>query len=142
MKVTTVTGRVDDMQQREANGGRHYVRVRFAGEKTGFFDWDGKLAEARVQVGDEIALDHTGGDYPRVKAVKKLGSGSGGPAASGDAAAQPNGRPTWRDVQIVRMTCLKAAACLLQNSAVEADERTEQVTKAAERMENWVLREM
>ena len=133
-----VTGTVEDLQEREGSGGGRYVRVRLAGQESGFFDCSGRLAEAGVNIGDEIAVEFGDGRYPRVQAVTRL---KGGGASDAPAAQfNGNGRPSWRDLQIVRLTCAKAAACLLQSSGLEPDEKTQQAIAAAERLEAWVLR--
>ena len=106
------SGVVQCLGERQASSGGTYVLLRLEGQDGGFFDWDGRLDQAGVDVGDEIAVSHTGGEYPRVSAVKRL---TGGSCESASPAAEA-GSPVRsdREIQIARMCALKAATSLIE----------------------------
>lgn len=129
---------IESMREKEVSNGGSYVLVRLAGQDDGLFDWDGHLAAAGLQEGDEVVIQHGGGKYPRVRSARKLGGADGDGKASGRSGETT--KHNGREVQIARMCALKAAACLLQQSELEHQERASEVIVLAERLEHWVLR--
>ena len=134
---TTTTGVIEELEKRETKSGDGYVMARVAGHKDGLFDWKGLTADAGVQVGDRVAIEHGQGQYPRITAVKKISTGSGKQGDLEQVTPKPNGR----DVYIARMCAVKASACLLQDSRLEYQQRTNEVLGLAERLEQWILRQ-
>ena len=84
---------------------------------------------------DELVLDHDRSRLLRIAAVKKLSIGSNKQTNLGQIAAKPN----ECDVYIVRMSTLKAAACLLQDSKLEYQQRASEVVVLAEKLEQWIM---
>lgn len=134
------SGVIADVQEREASNGGNYVLVKFQGQETGFFDWDGKLQEAEAQVGDAVAVEHSDGEYPRIQRMKKLEGEQAEKARKSVPASRPQQNRGNRDVQIVRMTAIKAAARVVQGSSLDYEQRSEEITKLAGQLEEWVLR--
>ena len=134
-------GVVAELQEREVTNGGRYIRVRLEGEDSSYFDWEGKLSELGIARGDEIAFEHTGGKYPRITRVEKVATGSGATRVKHQQKNNSQGtEPSWRDVQIVRMAAVKAAACLLDNADLPYEKKAEEITRLAEKLEQWVLR--
>jgi len=137
--MTRVSGVVDVLQEREASRGGSYVLLRLNGQRDGLFDWDGCLADAGVQVGDEIAVEHTDGEYPRVKRVEKLSAGESQQDATGES--RDGGNQEACDVQTARMCAVSAAARVLQESELGYEKRVQELTTLAEAVEQWLVRE-
>ena len=129
-------GVVAELEEREVTNGGRYIRVRLEGEESSYFDWEGKLSELGVARGDEIAFEHTGGKYPRITRVEKVLTGSDATRGKHDQKRNTRGsEPNWRDVQIVRMAAVKAAACLLDNADLPYEKKAEEITRLAEKLE-------
>ncbi|MDK2464212.1 MAG: hypothetical protein QI223_05515 [Candidatus Korarchaeota archaeon] len=134
-------GVIAELQEREVTNGGRYIRVRLEGKDSSYFDWEGKLSELGVGRGDQIAFEHTGGKYPRITRVERVVTGSGtARTKNSEKSNSLGGQPSWRDVQIVRMAAVKAAACLLDRADLPYEKKAEEITRLAEKLEQWVLR--
>jgi len=66
------TGIVEQVIAKETAKGRKFKVLRLKNFETGFFCWSEELLEG-IEKGDQIEIDYSDGEYPRVKKIKKLG---------------------------------------------------------------------
>ena len=135
--MTKTTGVVEEIREREARNGGKYAELRLAGKTVSLFDWTEDLLAGGVQPGDEVAVEHSGGRYPRIQNVKKL---NGNGAQARRPAEPPAEQLPSRDVLIIRQSCLKAAIELLAQSDLDYASKEMALARLARDLEAWVRR--
>lgn len=122
-----VTGTIRKVERKQASNGGTYAAVHLRGHRKPFYDWDGYCELAFAAQGDRVRVEHDGSDFPRVTAVQKLAP---------DTEQEPG--EDARDRQITRMCSLKCAAWVLQTSDLPYEERVNEITALAGKLEQWI----
>ena len=116
-------GRIEGIEEKQAKNGRTYLLLSIDGQNYSL--WDGKLFET-VREGDLVEYKwKQSGDYRNITEIAPADEPSG------------NGQPV-REVQILKMSCLKSASAILANLGCEPDERVALTIEAARRFEKYV----
>lgn len=98
--------------------GKQFHVLRDNGE--GYFVWDSKLLEG-IAEGDVVEIEHTKGEFPKVKAVKKIGS----------APKQKTLKTSWRS-DSPKVKALNCAVALMGNMTIPTDDPAAEREMASE----------
>lgn len=116
-------GRIEGIEEKQAKNGRTYLLLSIGGQNCSL--WDGKLFD-NVKEGDMVDYKwKQSGEYRNITEIAPADEPSG------------NGQPV-REVQILKMSCLKSASAILANLGCEPDERVAFTIEAARKFEKYV----
>ncbi len=132
--MAKATGKVIKLQARKSAKGDSYTVIGLEGQRQAFYDWNSCCTAAGVRAGDTVEIEHSGGNYPRVTGVKKLGAEFKTPQPSQSERPKEN-----KDTQISRMCALKAAAAMLQNRDMPIKDLKDEATKLAGELHRWIM---
>ena len=119
-------GRIERIEEKHARNGQTYLLLSIDGQNYSL--WDGKAFDG-VREGDLVEYKwKQSGDYRNITDIAPVAEPSG------------NGQPV-REVQILKMSCLKSASTILGNLDCEPDERVTLTIGAARRFEKYVTGE-
>lgn len=116
-------GRIEGIEEKHTKNGRTYLLLSIDGQNYSL--WDGKLFEG-LREGDLVEYKwKQSGDYRNITEI--------------EPAKEPSGNgQRIREVQILKMSCLKSASAILANLGCEPEERVSLTIEAARRFEKYV----
>ncbi len=131
VKEMDVEGVVDQVIDKKDRKGQTYKLVRIGGE--GYFDWNGKVANASITEGDSVRLRATEEEFSKIQSIEKNES-----KEPDTVTANQDSKTNGRERNIIRISCLRSAAMLMANSEEQVEAKQEKVLAMAQAMAAWV----
>jgi hypothetical protein len=120
-------GVIEKLWEREDRTGRRYLLLEIGGQRYSL--WDEDLMDG---LGEGVPVDYQwkqAGKYKNLTSVKR------------DGRYRSSAGQERRDLDMVRMSCLKSAASLLVSSDLSPDEKGDVTLDLAKQFEKYILRD-